>query len=66
VHTQGPYSLYIGKSPAYGGPAAKFVIDDVVVYTRVLKKDEIGEIMKGALRPVNQKGKLASTNYCQN
>jgi len=61
VHTQGPFSLYIGDSPAYGGPAAKFIIDEIVVYTRALEEDEVKEIMKGALRPVSAKGKLAST-----
>ena len=60
-HTQGPYSLFVGNSPAYGGPAAKFIIDELVVYTRTLEEDEVGEIMKGALRPVSPKGKLAST-----
>jgi len=60
-HDQGVFNLYVGDSPAYGGPAAKFIIDELVVYTRALEEDEVGEIMKGILRPVNQKGKLAST-----
>jgi len=60
-HTQGPYSLHVGNSPAYGGPAAKFIMDELVVYTRALEEKEVQEVMKGALRPVNQKGKLAST-----
>ncbi len=58
---QGPYSFFIGKSPAYGGPAAKFVIDDVAFHNRVLTPEEINFVMNGGLNPVEYKGKLAST-----
>ena len=53
--------LYVGNSPAYGGPAAKFIIDDVAVYERALNLDEIVAVMEGALLSVDASGKLAST-----
>ncbi|HGJ64596.1 TPA: LamG domain-containing protein [bacterium] len=58
---QGAFSFFIGKSPAYGGPAAKFVIDDVAFYDRVLSVDEINGVMKGVLNPVEPQNKLTST-----
>lgn len=50
--------LYVGNSPAYGGPAAKFLMDDLAVYTRALKPDEIKAVMEGSLA-VEAKNKLA-------
>jgi hypothetical protein len=58
---QGPYNFYIGNSPAYAGVAAKFVIDDVAFYNRILDEDEIISIMNGALNPVEPGDKVAST-----
>ena len=58
---QGPYNFYIGNSPAYAGVAAKFVIDDVAFYNRILDEDEIVSIMNGALNPVEPGDKVAST-----
>ena len=58
---QGPYNFFIGNSPAYGGVAAKFVIDDVAFYNRILEEDEILGIMDGALNPVEPGDKVAST-----
>jgi hypothetical protein len=61
--TQGVYSLFIGQSPAYGGSAAKFIMDDFFGYNRVLADDEINTLMtKGAQAfPVEPKDKLTST-----
>jgi hypothetical protein len=58
---QGAGGLHVGNSPAYGGPAAKFIIDDVAVYNRALNEDEIAAVMKGDLLAVDASGKLAST-----
>ncbi len=60
-HDQGVYGLFVGNSPAYAGPAAKFIMDELVVYTRALTKNEVGEIMGGFSQPVDATGKLAST-----
>lgn len=61
THTQGAGGLYVGDSPAYAGPAAKFIMDDLVVYNRALTKDEVGKVMEGFLQLVDAQGKLAST-----
>jgi hypothetical protein len=53
--------LHVGNSPAYGGPAAKFIIDDLAVYTRGLDEGEVAEIMKGDFLAVEATGKLAYT-----
>lgn len=58
---QGPFSFFVGDSPAYGGPAAKFIIDDLAFYNRVLSVEEINEVMKGALNPVSIKDKVSTT-----
>jgi hypothetical protein len=60
-HTQGPYSLFVGNSPAYGGPAAKFVMDELVVYTRAIDPKEVVEIMDGGFLSVDAKSKVTST-----
>ena len=57
-HAQGEGGLYVGKSPAYPGPAAKFIMDELVAYARALDPKEIVEIMSGKLRPVDPKDKL--------
>ncbi|MEO2003217.1 MAG: LamG domain-containing protein [Candidatus Poribacteria bacterium] len=46
---QGDGGLFIGNSPAYGGPAANFYLDDLAVYNRALAADEIGSVMDGEL-----------------
>jgi len=58
---QGNGGLYVGKSPAYPGPAANFYIDDLTLYTRALSADEIAAIKDGGLLPVEPAGKLATT-----
>lgn len=60
---QGVYSLFVGKSPAYGGPAAKFIIDDLAAYNRALTAAEVGMTMDGTLgtTAVKEDGKIAST-----
>lgn len=58
---QGADGLYVGNSPQYGGPAASFIIDDLVVYDRGLEKDEVLEIMAGDFLAVDAAGKLTST-----
>jgi hypothetical protein len=60
---QGVYSLYIGQSPAYGGVAAKFIMDDFMGYNRALADAEINTLMtKGAQAfPVEPQEKLTST-----
>ena len=60
-HTQGPYSLFVGNSPAYGGPAAKFIMDELVFYTRAIDQKEIVEIMDGGFLSVDTRSKVAST-----
>ena len=60
-HTQGPYSLFVGNSPAYGGPAAKFIMDELVLYTRAIDPKEIVEIMDGGFLSVDTRSKVAST-----
>jgi hypothetical protein len=58
---QGVGGFYIGNSPAYGGPAASFIVDDVVVYDRGLEEAEVVAIMDGDLLAVEATDKLAST-----
>jgi hypothetical protein len=53
--------LYVGNTPAYGGVAAKFILDELVFYERVLEPNEIKAIMEGDLTPVKAKDKLACT-----
>jgi hypothetical protein len=53
--------LYVGNSPAYAGVAAKFILDELVVYTRALEQNEIQEIMEGDFTPVEARDKLTST-----
>ncbi len=60
-HTQGPYSLFVGNSPAYGGPAAKFIMDELVFYNRAIDPKEIDEIMDGGFLSVDTNSKVAST-----
>jgi hypothetical protein len=52
--------LYVGKSQSYSGPAAKFVIDDLIIYDRALNQGEVEELM-GGVTPVEAKNKLTST-----
>lgn len=64
---QGPGSgdtggLHVGNSPAYGGPAAQFIIDELAVYNRALSADEVVGIMTGDLTTaVEPASKLIST-----
>jgi len=61
-HAQGEGMLFVGKSQTYGGPGAKFIIDELAVYDRPLDPDEILTVMDGGLAtPVEPGGKLAST-----
>ena len=54
--------LHVGNSPAYGGPAAKFIIDELAVYNRALSADEVVGIMTGDLATsVDAASKLIST-----
>jgi hypothetical protein len=54
--------LHVGNSPAYGGPAAKFIIDELAVYDRGLSADEVAGIMAGDLTTaVEPTSKLIST-----
>jgi hypothetical protein len=59
--TQGAGGLYVGKSPAYPGPAANFVMDDLAFYNRALTADEIAALKEGALLAVNPNGKLTTS-----
>ncbi|MEO2003216.1 MAG: LamG domain-containing protein, partial [Candidatus Poribacteria bacterium] len=58
--TQGDSSLFLGNSPAYGGPAANFYLDDLAVYDRALTATEIGSVMDGELLPVSPRGMLTT------
>ena len=68
-HAQGEEKLYVGKSQTYGGPAAKFIIDELAIYNRPLDPGEVATVMDDGLgipddgleTPVDPKGKLAST-----
>jgi hypothetical protein len=57
---EGMAGLYVGKSQSYAGPAAKFVIDDLVIYDRSLDPGEMQELTAG-VTPVEAGDKLAST-----
>jgi len=52
--------LYVGKSQSYSGPAARFIMDDLVIYDRALSADEAMELMTG-LTAVDASDKLTST-----
>ena len=58
---QGEGGLYVGNSPAYGGPAANFYMDELAVYERELSVDEINQVMGGALLPVSPVGMLTTS-----
>jgi hypothetical protein len=51
--------LYVGKSQSYGGDAARFIIDDLVIYDRALSADEAMQLMTG-LTAVDASSKLTS------
>jgi len=57
---QGPGGLYVGKSPAYPGPAANFYMDDLAFYNRALSADEVVALRDGALLAVHPTDKLAT------
>ncbi|MBT3266855.1 LamG domain-containing protein [Candidatus Poribacteria bacterium] len=59
--TQGDGGLYVGNSPAYAGPAANFIMDDLAVYSRVLTPAEIGTVMDGDFLAVDARGRLTTT-----
>ncbi|MBD3182986.1 hypothetical protein GF312_11895 [Candidatus Poribacteria bacterium] len=53
--------LHVGNSPAYGGPAAQFIIDDLAVYNRALSADEVAALMTGdPMTAVDASGKIIS------
>ncbi|MAF09432.1 hypothetical protein CMK11_03185 [Candidatus Poribacteria bacterium] len=56
---QGAGGLYVGNSPAYAGPAANFIMDDLAVYNRVLTPAEIATVMAGDFLAAEGEGKLA-------
>ncbi len=60
-HAPGAGGLHVGNSPAYAGPAAKFIIDDLAVYDNALTRGGVVDIMDGHITPVEATGKLAST-----
>ncbi len=55
-HRQGGGVLYIGKT---NYRAATFYLDELYVYNRALKENEVATVMKGDLLPVEPKDKLA-------
>jgi hypothetical protein len=61
-HAQGEGMLYVGKSQTYGGPGAKFIIDELLVDNTALSQSEVVAIMDGSLTvAVDAAGKLTST-----
>lgn len=58
--TQGAGGLYVGKSPAYAGPAANFYMDDLAFYNRALTEDEVAALKDGELLAVNPRDRLAT------
>ena len=58
-HRQGNGILYIGKTSGFR--AATFYIDELYVYNRALDANEIKDVMKGNLLPVEPQEKLTTT-----